>query len=414
MAIFYGPRVSPLVTWNGATTTPNAIDYTGLRVTPIHTGMRRCVMNDAGVVQYYLDPLDSTKKANGTASVLTGADGQVMVEIPKFYTKRTVDGNLTTWSISSGALPGFSVHPAFIKDGVEVNYRYVGAYQACVFDVSAGTYISGLNWDNNSGVGNGVAVDVTANTGDKLASVSGVHTMGGLTRAEFRTLARNRGSGWRLMDFTIWSAIQLLYLIEHQTFDSQSVLGAGNCGTTYAAAASGVQSDNGGSVAGKSNSLGNRSTDTVSGASSTSRGVAYMSYRGLENIYGNQWCLVDGVIVNPGSTVSANSARWWFTNNSSNFSDSTSTNMTLITTSAQTTFNWIQSWVPVDNFFISSTAGGSSSTYVTDYWYGQTSSDRIVYVGGSAEDGFVVGMFANSATSNSGTRYRSIAARLAF
>ena len=155
-----------------------------------------------------------------------------------------------------------------------------------------------MNWDNNISP-NGVAVDSAA---DKLASVSGVYPMVGLTRAECRTIAANRGSGWRQLDYTLFSAVQLLYLIEYQSFYSQNILGAGNTGTTYAAS-SGTQSDNGGSEAGKSNSIGNTSTNTTNGASSASRGVAWMSYRGIENFYGNEWNWVDGVIVNAAGSV---------------------------------------------------------------------------------------------------------------
>ena len=56
-------------------------------VTPVHERMRRCVVADDGSVVYYLDPNDSNLKADGTASDLTGTDGQVMVEIPKFYVR---------------------------------------------------------------------------------------------------------------------------------------------------------------------------------------------------------------------------------------------------------------------------------------------------------------------------------------
>ena len=251
-------------TWNTATSSPAAASSVGGRViTPIHTGMRRCVVNDSGVVQYYLDPADSTLKADGTAADLTGGDGQVMVEIPAFYTKREVSGTFITWYVSPIALPGYSLHPAFTKDGSAVAFRYYGAYDACVYDDSAAAYISGLNYDDNISP-NGVAVDSAA---DKLASVSGVYPMVGLTRAQFRTIAANRGAGWRQLDYTLFSAVQLLYLIEYQSFYSQNILGAGNTATSYAAS-SGTQSDNGGSEAGKSNSIGNASTNTTNGASS--------------------------------------------------------------------------------------------------------------------------------------------------
>ena len=399
-------------TWNTATSSPAAVTgITAPVVTAVHAGMRRCVINDSGVVQYYLDPFDSTLKANGTAATLTGADGQVMVEIPRFYTRRTVNGTLITWEISPVPMVGFTVHPAFVKDGVEVPFRYYGAYDACVYDDSAAAYISGLNYDNNSGVGNGVEVDTAT---DKLASVSGVYPMVGLDRSEFRAIAANRGTGWRQLDWTLFSAVQLLYLIEFQSFYSQNIIGAGNTTTTYASS-SGTQSDNGGSEAGKSNSIGNASTNTTNGASSASRGVAWMSYRGIENFYGNAWNWADGCIVNPDGTVSAGQGDWWFTNNSADFSDTARTNMTQIMSTAPTTSGYVSAIASVDNFFIAtSVSGGSSTTYLTDYYYGTTSADRVVRVGGSANDSAFAGLFYVDALSASSARSRAVGARLAF
>jgi hypothetical protein len=402
--------------WNSATSTPATAVYQGYPVvTTIHQGMRRCLLLDNGTVNYYLDPLDSTKKADGTASVLTGADGQVMVEIPAFYTRRTVVGTVTTWEISQAPQTGYVIHPAFVKDGVQVPFRYYSAYDACVYDVSASAYISGQNYDNNSGA-NGVQVDVTATTGDVLASVSGVYPMVGLQRAEFRTIAANRGSGWRQLDWTLFSAVQLLYLIEHQSFFSQNILGNGNTATTYATtAADPTQAGNGGSEAGKSNGIGNASTNTTNGASSASRGVAWMSYRGIENFYGNEWNWTDGCIVNPDGTASAGQGDWWFTNNSADFSDSVRTNMTQIMSTAPTTSGFVSAIASVDNFFIAtSVSGGSSSTYLTDQYFGSTSADRVVLVGGSASSGAGAGAFDVSADVASSFRARNFGARLAY
>jgi len=397
--------------WDSATATPGSAVGATPKVTTVHQNMRRCVVNDSGVVQYYLLGTDSTKKADGNTATLTGADGQVMVEIPKFYTRRTVVGTVTTWSISSVARTGYTVHPAFVKDGVEVSHRYIGAYDACVYDDSATAYISGLNHDNNIAP-NGVAVDSAA---DKLASVSGVYPMVGLTRAEFRTLAANRGTGWRQLDWTLLSAVQLLYIVEHQTFFSQAVTGNGNTDTTYAAS-SATQSDNGGSEAGKSNSIGNASTNTTTGASSASRGVAWMSYRGIENLYGNAWNWADGVIVNPDGSVSAGQGAWWFTNNSADFSDSVRTNMTQITTAAATGGSgFVSAIASVDNFFVGTNqSGGSSSTYLTDQLFASTAADLVVVVGGGAADGSAAGLFVVYASIAASDRTRAVGARLAF
>ena len=58
---------------------------------PVQSLMRRCVVNDSGVVMYYLGENDSTKKADGTAADLSGADGQVMVEVPEHYRKTSLN-----------------------------------------------------------------------------------------------------------------------------------------------------------------------------------------------------------------------------------------------------------------------------------------------------------------------------------
>lgn len=51
-----------------------------------------CIAN-AEKVNYYLDPNDWSKKADGTASKLDGTDGTVRVEIPTFYYKSWKDDN---------------------------------------------------------------------------------------------------------------------------------------------------------------------------------------------------------------------------------------------------------------------------------------------------------------------------------
>jgi len=130
---------------------------------PVQSKMRRCVINDAAVVQYYLDADDSTKKESGVASDLTGADGQVMVEIPAFYFRYSYEDDTHQWDISELPLPGFTLHPAFTKNGAEVDARYIGAYEGILYDDSESVYTSDYNTvashaatfdvDNGSGKG---------------------------------------------------------------------------------------------------------------------------------------------------------------------------------------------------------------------------------------------------------------------
>jgi hypothetical protein len=388
--------------WNSATSSPaKAYFDEPVKLIGAHRNMRRCVINDSGVVQYYLDENDSTKKADGTSATLTGADGMVMVEIPKFYTKRVVSGTVTTWFVSDYALTGYTVHPAFVKDGVEVAKRYYSAYDACYLDATDSTYKSGLNLDDLTS-----SLDLA---NDKLSSVSGVYPIVGVTRDECRSLAANRGSGWRQLDFTLWSAVQLLYLTEHQSFYSQAILGDGNTNGSYLSS-SVTQSDSPHTIAGASNGWGNYSTNGSQPSAGAKPGTAFMVYRGIENLYGNCWNWADGINVN----VTTN-GNVHVTNNSADFADDTSTNMTLISTTAPTTSDYVSAIAAIDNYFIaSSVSGGSSSTYLTDYWFGSTSGDRVVLVGGAATPGAPAGAFGVVASNDSSLAFRAFGARLAF
>ena len=109
---------------------------------PVQRRMRGCVVADDGTVNYYLCATDWTKKEDGTtASNLDGTDGQVMVEIPKFWYRYGYSGTTHTWEVSPVPLAGFKVHEMFMSDDVEKDYVYVGAYEASLYDVSATKYV---------------------------------------------------------------------------------------------------------------------------------------------------------------------------------------------------------------------------------------------------------------------------------
>lgn len=404
--------VASAFSWDSATSSPAASTSRALPpavLENLHNQMKGCVLNTDGTVNYYLSPTDWSQKAGGGASVLTGADGNVMVEIPRFYYRTTRSGSIYTWEISHVELPGFVVHPAFVKNGVEVAKRYYGAYDACVYDVSGTAYLSGLNSDNNDGA-NGVGVDVTASTGDKLASVKGIYPMVGLTRAEFRTVAANVGSGWRQLDFALWSAVQMLYLAEHQSFYSQNILGAGNTNGTYISSSLN-QTDSPHTIAGAGDSIANGSTDTTSGAGVNAKpGTSFMKYRGIENFYGNCWNWADGININIGTAGTV-----YVTNNATNWADNTSTNYDLVASGLPTASGYIRDLLPAEAYFLSSNnTGGGSTTYITDQHFASASTNRVVLVGGDADGGASAGAFcllSNIVSSDAG---RIVGGRLAF
>jgi formylglycine-generating enzyme required for sulfatase activity len=382
------------VAWNPTT---DAYDTSGKGATNVHKNMKRCVVRDDKTVAYYLDPSDSTRKADGTAANLTGADGQVMVEIPAFYTKFT-DGASRRWEISETAAAGFSLHPAFIVGGVTVAHRYIGAYQACVHNGTA--YQSGLNWDEN--ITRGQHWNPAAH---KLSSVSGIYPAIGVSRDDIRKMAKNRGAGWWQLDFWLLNAVQVLFLVEYGTFNSQAALGAGNTALNYSAPPSGNQADSPHSVAGKSNSLGNGSTNATTGASSTAHGMAFVSYRGIENIFGNVWQWCDGFNINNHQVLVCS--------NPAQFADDTASNYTPLGVPIPSVDGFIASHQALANaFIIASVTGGSSTSFVCDQYYQQTGW-RGAIVTGSASDGAGAGVFTLLAAYLSSYRANGVGGRLA-
>jgi hypothetical protein len=182
-----------------------------------------------------------------------------MVEIPLFSvlheTATAGSYKQHTFRLQKGAKTdgGYAVHPAFVKpDGSHRSFIYVGAYQG-----------TGTN-------GNG--------------SASGVNNTTGMTRAACRVACASRGANWHQLGYWEYSALQWLLFTEYQGMNSQQALGNGAMdGAVYVAST------------GLSNGRGNRSENKyTSGGSSAD----YVSYRGVENLYGRAWQWVDGINVN--------------------------------------------------------------------------------------------------------------------
>jgi len=409
---YFEPRRSANMVWNPVSDS-YARDRVNTGVTPIHEKMRRCVQRDDGTVAYYLDPNDSTLKADGSPANLDGTDGQVMVEIPKCYVRisKLFNGEVKR-EISEYPRSGFVLHPAFVKAGTGWQYdpevqmwhctkiteereaTYVGAYQASVYDTTASQYIDGLNLDNNDS-----RVDYTS---DILASVSGRYPMVGVTRAQMRQLASNRGAGWHQWTFWQWNLIKLLFFVEYGGFDGQALLAAGNSSVSSGYPSSSInQSDSPHSAAGKSNIIGNGS----GGVGSSTRDTAWMSYRGIENFWGNAWQFVDGFNVNDWI--------WYISNDPATFADDTTTGYNQLGEAAPSSNGYIRNVQHETLGDVPSDTSGNSTTAFADYYW-QNPGWRMALVGGHAADGAIDGPSCVTVSVGSGSRYRSFAGRLAF
>ena len=369
MKTYMDNRYAPLgycgLTWNESTD-----DYTRLGSTagvaigskpddsliPIQAAMKGCVVDDLMRIKYFLDPTDWSKKVNGDASVLTGADGQVMVYVPLFYHRYSYASNVHTREISLLPRSGFVPHRWFVEpDGTVVPYRLFSAFEGVLYDTSesrytnciqlpahscefvsgdktitsarthafsllaAGDLITVTGTSNNNGTftvaagGTGDATitveealtdetaantlietpkDFTATTGDKLGSVAGFSPVNYLTRADGRAIALNRGTLWTQQHAIATHAIQLLILVEYGTLNSQSAIGAGL--TDWQTATWTAWNDQ--NPINATGLVASNATANVCGGD----GVAgsYMSYRGIENFFGHLYKWLDGININ--------------------------------------------------------------------------------------------------------------------
>lgn len=323
------------VTWNSTSDTYQRVGQTD--VTSIQRKMRRCVLNSNGTVNYYLNPSNSNFKENGSPSDLTGTDGNVMVEIPKFYYRYTVVGDSKTVEISDRPENGFALHPAFIKAGAEVDNRYYRAYE--------GYY-----------------------DGTSLRSVSGVRPTRNQNINTFRSYAKSNGAGWHLTDWQLLHAVQILYLTEFADFNAQAILGNGNStGEDY------------GVTSGNSNTLGNNS--------SSAPNDNWMSYRGIENFYADIWEFIDGINIRDREV--------WLSNNHDQFESDLFDGVNYVNIGITVPVA-NQSYVTDINFgqdgFISTEVGGGSTTYITDGLWTKP-GDRVCRFGGAAHNGAWCGSF---------------------
>lgn len=254
----------------------------------IYGGINRCLVDDSGeIVSFYGDDIYMDNFSTGY---------QTMVYIPKFYYIRVPIGlsgatiKKEIIMVSGIKQAGFKVHPAFVRDDEELDYVLYSAYEGSTFDVSANAYnrIDG-------------EIDFAA---DKLASITNAKPTSGvrndLTIENAEKLAKNRGDGWHITDIKIESALQMLSIVEFGSLNSQKSLGLG---VSYITGALG---SNCSSYTGSTASMGNVSgsaaetINEVDGVEKTytDNGYVAVSYRGIENPWGNLRRFVNGIQIN--------------------------------------------------------------------------------------------------------------------
>ena len=331
---------------------------------PVYSSMRRCNLADDGTVNAYY----------GDASyVEDGSNGQVMVEIKKVYYKmnpvkleKASSGygyhvRKADYFVSHQQLPGFKLHPAFIVDGVEKDAIYMSAYEGSLYDTSASAYI----------MDDAQIADFSA---DKLCSIANAKPISGLSqtldRPNIEKLSTNRGAGWHVETIQMRSLIQLLMLIEYAG-NIQTLLGRGIVDI------SNNSSYNCSSLNGSTSSLGNASgmaastinTEGTTQTTETANGKVAVSYRGIENPYGNIWKWVEGITMYGNGAMAGGMP---YICNSTTFTENTTTGYTpagfvVPKDGYISAFGYANE--DLDWLFVASETNGSDSLPVGDYTY---------------------------------------------
>lgn len=372
---------------------------------PVQSQYKGCVANGAKV-NYYLDPNDWSKKADGTPSVLDGTDGTVRVHIPKFYGKSGVEGNKRWVRISTVKCDDTWVEiPEMLLDAYRSTVNQTGNKAVSVVNTTA----------QFRGGGNRTAND-TYLSSDKFRSDLGKPRTN-ISRANMRTYATNAGSEMLCYEYYKW-IFYWAWVIEYATFNSQATYNAeltadgyhqGGLGpgiTDWNNNANGWSGYNGTypiTPCGYCNDIGNFTgikelviPETVVDESTTvpTKTFKVPRWRGFDNPFGDIWTNLDGIILE--RTAANQPSSVYTTSNPSAFGDDNTAKGKMTVAGKEIASDGYTKDFDLGSKgeIIPSVVGGSATTYMCDYhWCNAASTSlRTLIVGGSADSGGTAGL----------------------
>lgn len=385
---------------------------------PVQSLIRRCVLKTDGTVNYYLNANDSTKRDNGAAANLSGADGQVMVELPDCYARFEMDGTKRRALISTQALPGFH----------KWNKAYISAYEATV-QRSTNTLMSVVNTDADYRGGNN-----TSGWDGTYRSLLG-RPATNISLTNFRTYARQgRSTEWNCNVYQLHKELWWFFAIEYCNFNSQAEYTAAldangyhqgglGAGVTQISDWNGYNSYNPFVPCGTTNSLGNRTgVVTYNAMASDGETVYYAapvpSYRGVENPFGHIWKWTDGCLCNIQSEAAGGLSMFYVCDNPANFASSISANYDYRGDLPRSNGYVKEVILGEDGEIMPLAIGAGSTTYFCDNFYtdipGSGSATRGVLFGGDASYGARAGFVYAHTTNAPAATGAGVGSRLCF
>lgn len=411
------------IEWNATVSNPKPTRIGKMELhkeLPLQSLMRRCILKDNGTVNYYLHANDSTKRDNGAAANLTGADGQYMVELPDMYVRFETDGDISRHLQSTEPLPGFRL---WRKD-------YVSAVEATV-QRSTTTLCSVVNKDADyRGGNNDESRDGTYKTQLGMPATQ-------ISLTNFRAYARKRGSTeWNCNLYQTHRKLWWLFAVEYANFNSQDAFNAelDENGYHQGGLSSGVTTLNGTKwntfnnyypfvPCGTTNSLGNHSgvveftmPDEYDPGVPTKVNVP--SYRGVENPFGHIWKWTDGCKRLIQSETDGGLSEFYVCDDPAAFTSSGVVNYDLRGNLPRKE-GYVKKLILGEHGEIMPLeVGGGSTTYFCDYFYTNIPSsgvsERGVLFGGAAHYGTSAGFVSANTTYTATNTYAGVGSRLCF
>ena len=376
------------VEWDTASSSPDGVRVGNMqlhRELPVQSKMRRCLLDRDGGVKEYLD-----NELSWGGSYL---DYAVMTEIPEHWYKLYFNGTKFRMMLSEIPLPGYK----------HVDKFYISTYEARMYRTDnllcSAAGASKLSDPNSTNFRGG---DNTAEWDDTYRSLLG-RPVTNLTRDQFRQAARKRGSGWEMYTYNAHKILFWLFAVEYATLDSQKPFNAQKDANGFAQGGLGpgptqmkdwtnFNNFNPLIPCGYTNEFGNGSGEkayVVKNASGGTHATLMANrYRGIENPFGHIWKYTDGANMQV-TTGDAGLSILWTTDDPSNFSDTSYTGYDKKGNICRTNGYAKKMLLGEDGDIVPTEVGGSSSTYWCDYYYTNTSANRmqVVLVGGSAGNG---------------------------
>ena len=162
---------------------------------------RPCALKYNGTVDYYLDPDDSTKKADGTTSDISDVnyDGNFMVQVSKLYFSCYDEGDYHYCLVADNKLDDSFHCFAHINDnGEEIPYIYLPMFEGSL------------------------------DSSNRLRSIADATLEVGHTTSDQITYAKNNGPGYYIDEYCNWKLLENLIILMIKSPHCQSVLGRGN------------------------------------------------------------------------------------------------------------------------------------------------------------------------------------------